>query len=341
MVFSKNQKIVLSVTIAFIIAFGFSVIFLKENYVDRVEVSVKKEIEFYSQNFDSNEEKIFILGSSHIMAVNNTLIEKSLSDKDHNFVVYNLAKGGDVPKDRLPALEYMIKSEPKIIVYGIAARDFRSIIPIQQDVMGSPESPLPNLQNFFDEIFWQNFGADLSENEFLSNPKLTTLVAAYNFTNNVFGEIEIKEKTKKNPPFKNTPFFRIGETENIIRDDKEIQNIFDNVYKFDEIPASYKNPQVISFKKIIAQLKENDIKIIVFVTPHHEIFQNSIPKKIETDFNNILDEVSKEHNIEIHTFYDKYDGLKIWNNPSHVAIHKNATIFSEDVSELILRELEP
>jgi len=121
---------------------------LKENYVDRVEVSVKKEIEFYSQNFDPNEDKIFILGSSHIMALNTTLIENKLSDESYNFVVYNLAKGGDVPNDRISAIEFMIKSKPKIIVYGIAERAFRSTIPIQQDSTDSPESPLPNFRYF-------------------------------------------------------------------------------------------------------------------------------------------------------------------------------------------------
>ncbi len=341
LVLSKNLKIVLSVTIAFIIAFGSSSIFLKENFVDRVEVSVKKEIEFYSQDFNPKEEKIFILGSSHIMAVNTTLIENKLSSEGHNFVVYNLAKGGDVPKDRLPALDFMIKSKPKIIVYGISERDFRSTIPIQQDAANSPESPLPNLQNIFDEILWQISGTELSETEFLSNPKLTTLVAAYNFIENITGEIETKEKWKDIPPFENTPFFRIGEVHTKIRDYNEIKNIFENIYKFDEIPPAYKNPQVISFKKILEKSTENDIKIIVFVTPQHEVFQNGVPKKVETQFNNVLDEVSKQHNIEIYSFYDRYNGLEIWNNPSHVAVNENAMIFSEDISELILKEVEP
>lgn len=340
MVLSKNLKIVLSVTIAFIIAFGFSVIFLKENFVDRVEISVKKEIAFYSQDFDPNEEKIFILGSSQIMAVNTTLIENKLSDEEHNFVVYNLAKGGDVPKDRLPALDFMIKSKPEIIVYGISERDFRSTVPIQQDVANTPESPLPNLQNIFDEVLWQISGTELSETEFLSNPKLTTLVAAYNFTENITGEIEVKEKWKDIPPFDNTPFFRIGQVHTEIRDYDEIKSIFDNIYKFNEIPPAYKNPQVISLKKIIEKSIENDIKIIIFVTPHHEVFQNGVPKKVQNQFNKIIDELSEEYNIEIHSFYDSYNGLEVWNNPSHIAVNENAMIFSKDLSELILKEIE-
>ena len=340
MVLSKTHKILFSVAIAFSIALGSFLIFQKGNYVDRVEISIKKEIEFYTKNFETDEKKIFVLGSSHIMAVNTTLIESKLLENNYEYSVYNLAKGGDVPKDRIPTLEYLIKSKPEIVVYGIAERDFRGAIPIQQESANTPESPLPNLKNFFDEIFWQSSGIKSEDYEFLSNPKLTTLTTAYNFTKFLFDQEEIKENRKDRPPFENTPFFKIGDIETIIRTDDEVKNIFENIYEFREIPPSYKNPQVSSFKEIITELNENNIGVIIFITPHHEVFQNSFPKKIERQFEDIINEIETEYDLEIHSLYDKYNNLKIWNNPSHVAVNKGSVIFSNDIVNLILEEIE-
>ena len=341
MVLSKTQKILVSISVAFIIAISMTFVFLKDNHIDRVEVGIEKEIEFYTKKIEPEGKKIFVLGSSHIMSINTTLIENNLSEKNYHYNVYNLAKGGDVPKDRIPTLDYLIDTKPDMVIYGIAQRDFRGTVPIYQESSNILDSPLPNFKNIFDEAFWKIEGINSEDYEFLSNPKLTTLVFAYNFMKSIIGEEEeVKENRKNTPPFENTPFFRIGEKETMIRSENEIKNIFNNIYKFKEIPDSYKNPQVSSFKEIIKKLQDNNIEVIIFVTPHHKIFQDSFPKKIKTQFNSILDEIEKEYDLEIYSLFDKYNGLQIWNNPSHVAVNEESMIFTEDIIDLISKELD-
>jgi len=331
---------VITISIAFVMAFGFLFIFLSINYVDQVEISVEEETRFYNQIKKSNDKKIFLLGSSHIMSLNTTLIENELSNHGYNYSVYNLAKGGDVPKDRLPTLQLLINSKPEIVVYGIAERDFRGAVPIQEISTNTPDSSLPNLRNIFDEIFWYIFGDSLENFEIFSNPKLTTLTTFFNCLKILQVEDSTTENRKNTHPFKNKPFFRIGKTETLIRNDNEIESIFNNIYEFREIPPSYKNLQVSSFKEIIKQMNDNNIKTIIFVTPHHEIFQSGIPQKNEESFYNIIEEISDELDNEVYWFLDKYNKLKIWNNPSHVAVNEKAMVFSKDITDLIIKEIE-
>ena len=49
---------------------------------------------------------------------------------------------------------------------------------------------------------------------------------------------------------------------------------------------------------------------------------------------------TKEYDLEIYSLFDKYNGLQIWNNPSHVAVNEESMIFTEDIIDLISKELD-
>ena len=56
-------------------------------------------------------------------------------------------------------------------------------------------------------------------------------------------------------------------------------------------------------------------------------------------FNGILDDISNEYDVKVYNFTAKYSGLKVWNNLDHIAYNENSNQFSNDVSEMILMEL--
>ena len=69
-----NQKIVASVALSIIIAFGL--LLLVQNYFP--DERIIKEREFYSQNFGPEDELIFLIGSSNVGQLNTTLIHENI-----------------------------------------------------------------------------------------------------------------------------------------------------------------------------------------------------------------------------------------------------------------------
>ena len=69
---NKNSKfkILFSLFIGFIVSFSIFYFILYSQY----EINSISDVEenFYSQSFDSNERKVFILGSSEILSINST-----------------------------------------------------------------------------------------------------------------------------------------------------------------------------------------------------------------------------------------------------------------------------
>ena len=73
------------------------------NFTSRSDNIITQK-EFYSKNFDSDEKRIYILGSSQAVAINPTYIDDYLSKANHNYEVFNLATISDSPTQRLENL---------------------------------------------------------------------------------------------------------------------------------------------------------------------------------------------------------------------------------------------
>ena len=63
-------------------------------------------------------------------------------------------------------------------------------------------------------------------------------------------------------------------------------------------------------------------------------------QKEKIAFKNILLEIHKDSNLEIHSFIEKYSDLEIWRNPTHIVVSESSSIFSNDIAKLILEELK-
>ena len=130
------------------------------------------------------------------------------------------------------------------------------------------------------------------------------------------------------------PFINFGKTS--ITPIKELQN-FDNESEFQEYDFSDNNKQIISFKKIINEFKNNEIKLIVFSTPYQKTTANENDVKL---FEKMLEAYSKKYDFPIYFLHDKYGEMEIWRDGIHIAINKDTQIYTKDVLKMLIQVAE-
>ena len=95
MILDERAKISISILLAAIISISiFFVVML--NLPDDLFQAYE---DFFSKDL-GDEEKIFILGSSHVYAINPIIISEKLKQNDYKFEVYNLGSPGDDFEER-------------------------------------------------------------------------------------------------------------------------------------------------------------------------------------------------------------------------------------------------
>ena len=100
-----------------------------------------------------------------------------------------------------------------------------------------------------------------------------------------------------------------------------------------------KNDKIENFRKIIEKLQESNIKVVLFITPLHENFISNVEESEKRKLYDIVNKSAKDFNLDVYDFHDKYAELPIWLDVNHVAYHKDSMIYSDDVAEMIILEL--
>lgn len=315
-----NGKIVLSVLIAFIVTFGllFTIQFMPKDSNNEIEKD-----SFFSQKFVPETNIAFLLGSSQIGHLNTTYIIDTITNDFDDYDLFNLAVNSDDPKERAESIDKIISLHPKIVFYGISYRDFETESSFDE------KSILPDFRILVE---------DNIPNELESiNPQLITRRAIRDILNDT--SIVMVPVYDIHPP--NTPFFSLGNLQTKIIDDDELQRqtLIILPSPKDLYIAPSNNEQVRFFKQIIHELQENKIKVVIFTTPLHKIYLNELNQESKDTFNKILNEVLNEFDVKIYNYTDKYSDLPVWNNLDHLAYNENSMMFSEDIAEMILLEI--
>ena len=319
-----KKQLIISIVISFFVVF-FSLFSVSSEVIDENKFSKKHG--FFKQEFSEDRKQIFLFGSSHVAQVNTTHVNEKISQNHTNYDIYNLAIGGDKPKDRAKHIDEFIALKPEVIFYGVSFRDFdnkyeENFLPQPQQVVKELEKndylnfdyPNPKLITFqiFRKIMNQN-SEDLMKSEFLTN--------------------------------QNTPFSKISIIDSIIKTEDEIKNSKDSERRIAGIknlnvdPPS-KNEQVFYLEKIINRLQENDVDVVVFTTPVHNYYLNSLPNDQKKNFDLILIEISEKYEISIYDFTEKYQNSSIFADLNHVAFNKDSILFSSDIANMIIQEIE-
>ena len=109
--FGIKSAVLFSITISLLIFSSIILSYQYEikdgNFTSRSDDIITQK-EFYTKNFDSDEKRIYILGSSQAIALNPTYIDDYLSKTNHNYEVFNLATISDSPTQRLENLNIFI-----------------------------------------------------------------------------------------------------------------------------------------------------------------------------------------------------------------------------------------
>ncbi len=277
--------------------------------------------QFFSQELEGKN-KIFILGSSHVYALNPILISNELQKKGENFTVYNLGSPGDDFEERERTIEMIIQENPKLVLYGIEPRAFetkgRNLVSTTNGILPS----IPSISELFDSIEFEKKGV-------LKNPKFALIRTISN---------PIEDIDKNERPYQNSPFLiydpnvsQITDLEDLYKHEKEY---------FSTIQPAEINSNLLYLKRIVDKLQNNDIKVILFITPHSKIFLDYFPENERNIFEDIIKNISITKDIVVYSEIDRYSDLNVWYDHTHLAVNNNTNFYSKDVSKMILDEIK-
>lgn len=308
-----NKNILICISVVFITSFS---IFFTVSYFFPSKL-IAAERDFYEQDFGSDE-KIIIIGSSHVGQLNTTHIEERLRSYGDNFIVYNLAYQSDVPEKRIKTVDEIIRLKPKLVVYGFSYRDF--------DV--SPRTVLPDPKSHFYNLISQ---FDIKP----YNPKLVTLENIRSLSNSSLFS-STNEIT-----FQNTPFFTYNiKTQIQIADEDELRKqIATSEAPKINLETATTNKQVELLIEIVNELKENNVKVVLFTTPLNILYLEGLNETQKLTFKEILERISADTGIRVYDLTERYAEMQIWANISHVAFNTDSLIYSNDIAEIIHNEI--
>jgi hypothetical protein len=276
---------------------------------------------FFSQELEGGN-KIFILGSSHVYALNPILIANELQKKGQNFTVYNLGNAGDDFEERERTIEMIIEERPKIVLYGIEPRAFetqgRNLLSTTDKILPS----IPSISKLFDSIEFEKKGV-------LKNPKF----ALIRTISKPINDIDTVER-----PYQNSPFLTYNEKVSKIVNLEDLYKIQRETIS--SIEPAETNSNLLYLKKIIDKLQENNIKVILFITPHSKIFLDYFPENERIIFENIIKNISIANEIVVYSEINRYSELNVWHDHTHLSVNNNTNFYSKDISEIILYEIE-
>ncbi len=308
-----NKKIVFSIFLAFIISFSIFIIFQYNNWNSLGPL----QEDFFNKNIKNSKSTILLLGASDVGMLNVTRIQSSITEKYENYEVFNLAISGDKPSKRLRQIDEIILFQPKIILYGIGLRDLSSENYLFNDY-------LPNPSIYVSNFFW------LISPPFFDNPKLVTL----NFLKDLINyrnEIANFEE--------HTPFFHYKPEYDSVTNLEELEKMYNDDNQL-HIPKFDNNKEFKSLKFLLEKFSENDIKIILVITPHNSYYTNSISQTDKENFYHQIDILKSNSNVDVFSLMNNYSKMNIWLSENHISHGPEGKIYDENISEIISQILK-
>lgn len=328
-----NTKIGIGAIMALIITFSVLAIAKNtlENDFKKMDAIISNENddasfltneEFFATDF-SNQRTVFLLGSSHVGHINVTKVSDLISLND-SITIYNLATGSDTPVERIKSIDQIISAKPEIVFYGISYRDFSfpyqntavRILPDPQQIIFS------QIESYFDDVF-------------PSNPQWLTR----NILNKILKTTHEKESEQQSEKFMelNTPFYEYYKN-TTIAEDFDLKKLTTSAMTWND--ANTKDRNIHAINEIISKFHKHKVKVVLFTTPLHEYYLKSLSNSQKNQFSLLKNELTENHGIKIYEFEEKYHGLDIWSDLSHVSYHRNVTAYNIDIAKMISAEIE-
>ena len=336
---NSNSKITLSALSVLLFSF-LLVIFFMNTYGSSMEDS---KIVFYHQVFDTNEKKIFLIGSSQTGQLNEKFIQNLIFDSKSNYKIYNLGYGEDKPVKRLAYINDIISAKPEIVVYGISFRDFTKGTWVFVDPDSQNEHILPE-----PEIFYKNIERSIGSflNLDYENLKYPQQISR-SIIHKSISSLKVYETTVYGAtPTK--PFWPSFDNLGTILNDEQLRDLYARQCEENHRGCSLsyepinpeKNENFSALKEIIKKLKENDIQVIVYSSPFGKNYLDSMRESDKQIFATFLSIISNEFDIPVYQLLDKYTNEQIWYDNSHFALGNSEILPNVDIGQIILDELK-
>ena len=313
-----NGKITLCVIISFF--FTFTLLF-STNASSLDPTPSLFNYEFFTQEFEPDKKIIFLLGSSNVGQLNVTKINEIVSSQHRDHEIFNLAYNADTPKIRFNSIEETISLKPEYVFYGVSFIDFRS--PTEKE-------------NIFDIKF--SFAQLLPNNTIEKfNPKFNTIEKI----KETFVSTDLFPPPRKFFSVPNTPFFEYNEDSTTILTEDELKRglPLSGVYA-SEINLTDDHQEVQHFEKIISEFQKNNIKVVIFTTPVHNLYYNALSDSVKDDFNKLLERISNDYDVKIYDFSNEFGDMDIYWDLIHVSYNEKSLVYSESAAKIILKEIE-
>ncbi|MBL76695.1 MAG: hypothetical protein CL763_07215 [Chloroflexi bacterium] len=309
---SMNYKI-LFIVISIILIVSLLFYFSMELYIQVYSTDWFGIINSQANMEDKN--KIFLIGSSNLYAIDTNKINDRLSTT--NYLVYNLADMSDNPDRRLNSIDNIISNKPKLVLYGIGIWEFQKFEESYNN--NTSLDFLLNPKSFFTYLFENSTQSSINE-IVASSPKdrMLTLLKYI-----VFG-----------PDQHFHPFIKFKETP--INDLNTIREIY-GLPNSRGLDVSDFNKQVVALQKIIKKLEKNNIEVKLFSIPQHKDVLESLTESEILSFEDML---IKNSTSDVYFLHEKYSEMNIWRESFHIAVHPDASIYTDDVHQIILKEIK-
>ena len=313
-----NGKITLCVIISFF--FTFTLLF-STNASSLDPTPSLFNYEFFTQEFEPDKKIILLLGSSNVGQLNVAKINEMVSSQHTDYEIFNLAYNADTPKIRFNSIEETISLKPEYVFYGVSFIDFRS--PTEKE-------------NIFDIKF--SFAQLLPNNTIEKfNPKFNTIEKI----KETFVSTDLFPPPRKFFSIPNTPFFEYNEDSTTILTEDELKRglPLSGVYA-SEINLTDDHQEVQHFEKIISEFQKNNIKVVIFTTPVHNLYYNALSDSVKDDFNKLLERISNDYDVKIYDFSNEFGDMDIYWDLIHVSYNEKSLVYSESAAKIILKEIE-
>lgn len=342
---NNTIKTSIAASLALLISFAMLFAYLNlDTSGNQVDITSGK---FSSAVADSGEKRVFLIGSSYVERLNSTYIKQYLSENGlQQFQVYNIAKNGaGNPSQQSQFLGSMIASHPTVVVYGLGFRElgylpYTNTSPKCASVGGFFSSN--NNETSFSTPSVQDLATYLGkiipvQTDYFSNvadPKHVTVdLLKSRFEENA-SDVQINNSTsgiltgnfveKRDPQFIN------------IRNLDEINKPLD--YTVRVCPEDMNN-ELTQLNKMVSVFKKNNVKVILFVPPFSQSYLNAVGDEGVHGFLTALEKFSNENELPLYDLHDRYVNLNIWADVQHVAQNPQVVVYSDDIANIILKEL--
>jgi hypothetical protein len=238
-------------------------------------------LDFYQQPHDQD---IIILGSSYVTeGIDAALVEDMLREKGGNQSVYNLGMQAETPLSRLPELENLIASRPRLVVIGMGYRDLANRADIYDDRFG-----LISQRIHLDEHYRPLYND--TQIQFLTQSPLEHLWYERKFIggavfhlvrNGLLRENASGREALFDTNFKDPWLLTTNLTEEI-----KVQRAQEDQYR-DQIDGDL-NPQKMALLSTVDSLRQNNISVIIISMPMSPYYSDRITDSSRHNFSAFL-----------------------------------------------------